>query len=150
MVKRPESYMGVMCFVWRHRLAVSFILVLVVCDGYATDGAQPLGKVYPRGNHWAVGHLMGKKSTDELLSPDEPDSNDERSLLLRLLQKLVREQVVPESARESSRENDALQLLQRVLVKGRHWEEERERERQLKLVEDLILQAVSMKDDNTR
>ncbi|XP_004409879.1 gastrin-releasing peptide isoform X2 [Eumetopias jubatus] len=24
-----------------------------------------LDKMYPRGNHWAVGHLMGKKSTGE-------------------------------------------------------------------------------------
>nr|XP_033789438.1 gastrin-releasing peptide isoform X2 [Geotrypetes seraphini] len=25
-----------------------------------------LSRIYPRGSHWAVGHLMGKKSTDEL------------------------------------------------------------------------------------
>ncbi|XP_049638022.1 gastrin-releasing peptide-like [Suncus etruscus] len=29
-------------------------------------GGPALTKMYPRGNHWAVGHLMGKKSTGEL------------------------------------------------------------------------------------
>ncbi|XP_069736459.1 gastrin-releasing peptide [Phaenicophaeus curvirostris] len=30
------------------------------------DGSAALGKIYPRGSHWAVGHLMGKKSTGDL------------------------------------------------------------------------------------
>ncbi|XP_053910576.1 gastrin-releasing peptide isoform X2 [Cuculus canorus] len=29
------------------------------------DGSAALGKLYPRGSHWAVGHLMGKKSTGD-------------------------------------------------------------------------------------
>uniref|UniRef100_A0A8C3RRC6 Gastrin-releasing peptide n=1 Tax=Chelydra serpentina TaxID=8475 RepID=A0A8C3RRC6_CHESE len=28
-------------------------------------GASALAKIYPRGSHWAVGHLMGKKSTGD-------------------------------------------------------------------------------------
>ncbi|KAM3599252.1 uncharacterized protein V6R79_002519 [Siganus canaliculatus] len=28
--------------------------------------AAVVGKMYPRGNHWAVGHLMGKKSIESL------------------------------------------------------------------------------------
>ncbi|XP_032632064.1 gastrin-releasing peptide [Chelonoidis abingdonii] len=31
----------------------------------ANGGATPLAKIYPRGSHWAVGHLMGKKSTGD-------------------------------------------------------------------------------------
>lgn len=46
--------MGVMCLVWRYRLVVSMILVVILCGVYASD-VQPIGKVYPRGNHWAVG-----------------------------------------------------------------------------------------------
>nr|XP_008522860.1 PREDICTED: gastrin-releasing peptide [Equus przewalskii] len=34
----------------------------------SAGGGTVLAKMYPRGNHWAVGHLMGKKSTGE--SPD--------------------------------------------------------------------------------
>ncbi|XP_035865984.1 LOW QUALITY PROTEIN: gastrin-releasing peptide [Phyllostomus discolor] len=48
------------------------LLVLVVCQaprGSAAPvpaaGETVLAKMYPRGNHWAVGHLMGKKSTAE-------------------------------------------------------------------------------------
>ncbi|XP_074876414.1 gastrin-releasing peptide [Buteo buteo] len=29
-------------------------------------GSPALTKIYPRGSHWAVGHLMGKKSTGDL------------------------------------------------------------------------------------
>ncbi|TRY98630.1 hypothetical protein DNTS_005881 [Danionella cerebrum] len=60
----PEADMSVMCLVWR--LLVSILVFVVLCDvlAMASDG-QPIGKVYPRGNHWAVGHLMGRKSTDE-------------------------------------------------------------------------------------
>ncbi|XP_029435322.1 gastrin-releasing peptide isoform X2 [Rhinatrema bivittatum] len=36
--------------------------------------AALLSKIYPRGSHWAVGHLMGKKSTDEL--PDVYEGAD--------------------------------------------------------------------------
>lgn len=50
--------MGVMCVVWRYRLAVSIILVLVLCDVHASDDAERGGKVYPRGNHWAVGEQI--------------------------------------------------------------------------------------------
>ncbi|KAM8984120.1 gastrin-releasing peptide [Ara ararauna] len=28
-------------------------------------GSPALSKIYPRGSHWAVGHLMGKKSTGD-------------------------------------------------------------------------------------
>ncbi|XP_008838256.1 gastrin-releasing peptide [Nannospalax galili] len=49
-----------------------FLLALVLCQvppGPAAPvpagGGTVLAKMYPRGNHWAVGHLMGKKSTDE-------------------------------------------------------------------------------------
>ncbi|XP_062933618.1 gastrin-releasing peptide isoform X2 [Cynocephalus volans] len=48
------------------------LLALVLCQaprGPATPvpagGGTVLAKMYPRGNHWAVGHLMGKKSTGE-------------------------------------------------------------------------------------
>ncbi|KAL1773406.1 gastrin-releasing peptide isoform X2 [Sigmodon hispidus] len=53
------------------------LLALVLCQaprGPAapvstnTGGGTVLAKMYPRGSHWAVGHLMGKKSTDEFPS----------------------------------------------------------------------------------
>ncbi|XP_069324040.1 gastrin-releasing peptide [Eulemur rufifrons] len=48
------------------------LLALVLCQAprgpavpVPVGGGTMLAKMYPRGNHWAVGHLMGKKSTGE-------------------------------------------------------------------------------------
>ncbi|XP_059398861.1 gastrin-releasing peptide-like isoform X1 [Carassius carassius] len=151
-----------MCLVWRYRLVVSIILV-VLCDVYASD-PQPIGKVYPRGNHWAVGHLMGKKSTDERVRPEDPEGNDDTSmtildqdqqlerhnkhLLLPVLHTLVRGRTAPESMLEGTEEIDAHKLLQRMLEERHHWEEVHERDRQVKLAEDVLLRALLMQDDN--
>ncbi|XP_056114194.1 gastrin-releasing peptide [Rhinichthys klamathensis goyatoka] len=150
--------MGVMCLVWRSRLVVSMILVVVLCGVYASD-AQPIGKVYPRGNHWAVGHLMGKKSTDEQVRPEESEGDDktfmttpDQDLLLERFNKhlyaLMRGQTGAESMQDGTEEIDASKLLQRMLTKRRQWEEDHERDRQVKLVEDFLLKALRMKDDN--
>ncbi|XP_004647970.1 gastrin-releasing peptide [Octodon degus] len=60
------------------------LLALVLCQaplGPATPvpvgGGTVLAKMYPRGNHWAVGHLMGKKSTGESPPVLEGDSLQE-------------------------------------------------------------------------
>uniref|UniRef100_A0A673L8P6 Gastrin-releasing peptide n=2 Tax=Sinocyclocheilus rhinocerous TaxID=307959 RepID=A0A673L8P6_9TELE len=155
--------MSVMCLVWRYRLVVSITLVIVLGDVYASD-AQPIGKVYPRGNHWAVGHLMGKKSTDEQVRPEDPEDNAETSmttldqdqqlerynkhLLLPLLHTLMRGRMAPESMLEGTEEIDTHKLLQRMLEERRQWEEVHERDRQVKLAEDVLLRALLMQDDN--
>ncbi|XP_069482641.1 gastrin-releasing peptide [Ambystoma mexicanum] len=56
-------------------LLSALLLALLLCRvpcGLAAPALQPqsqeagtLSKIYPRGSHWAVGHLMGKKSTGE-------------------------------------------------------------------------------------
>ncbi|XP_067278877.1 gastrin-releasing peptide [Pseudorasbora parva] len=154
--------MGVMSLVWRYRLVASMILLVVLCDVYASD-AQPIGKVYPRGNHWAVGHLMGKKSTDEQVRQEELEGDGEPSmmtpdqdlqlerfnkhLLPPLLYALMRGRTGVESMQEGTEEIDAPKLLQRMLTK-RRWEEDHKRGRQVKLVEDILLKALRMMDDN--
>ncbi|XP_004579723.3 gastrin-releasing peptide [Ochotona princeps] len=57
------------------------LLALVLCQAprgaaapVSAGGGTVLAKMYPRGNHWAVGHLMGKKSTGELPYTAEGDS----------------------------------------------------------------------------
>ncbi|XP_047426205.1 gastrin-releasing peptide [Mugil cephalus] len=48
---------------------VFIILAAVPCMLHCLESpAAVVGKMYPRGNHWAVGHLMGKKSIE---SPPE-------------------------------------------------------------------------------
>uniref|UniRef100_A0A8C2A9C9 Gastrin-releasing peptide n=1 Tax=Cyprinus carpio TaxID=7962 RepID=A0A8C2A9C9_CYPCA len=153
--------MSVMCLVWRYRLVASIVLLAVLCDVYASD-AQPIGKVYPRGNHWAVGHLMGKKSTDEQVRPEDPEGGVETSmttgdqdqqlerynkhLLLPLLHVLMRGRMAPEL--KGTEEIDAQKLLQHMLEERLQWEEGHERDRQVKLAEDFLLRALLMQDDN--
>ncbi|KAL4692359.1 gastrin-releasing peptide [Rhinopithecus roxellana] len=57
------------------------LLALVLCQAprgravpLPAGGGTVLTKMYPRGNHWAVGHLMGKKSTGESSSVSERGS----------------------------------------------------------------------------
>uniref|UniRef100_M3YYG7 Gastrin-releasing peptide n=1 Tax=Mustela putorius furo TaxID=9669 RepID=M3YYG7_MUSPF len=61
------------------------LLALVLCQAPRGPAAPvPAGagtvldKMYPRGNHWAVGHLMGKKSTGESPSVDEGGSLEQQ------------------------------------------------------------------------
>ncbi|XP_052598315.1 gastrin-releasing peptide isoform X1 [Peromyscus californicus insignis] len=60
------------------------LLALVLCQAprgpaapvsAGTGGGTVLAKMYPRGSHWAVGHLMGKKSTDEFPSLYESEGD---------------------------------------------------------------------------
>ncbi|XP_075049843.1 gastrin-releasing peptide [Mixophyes fleayi] len=63
---------GVLVF-WRYRTLFSLILctlILFKVHSQAAPSQQhtetaPASKIYPRGSHWAVGHLMGKKSIEE-------------------------------------------------------------------------------------
>ncbi|KAM4841006.1 gastrin-releasing peptide [Thomomys bottae] len=74
------------------RLELALVLLaLVLCQAPRGPGAPvpggggtPLAKVYPRGNHWAVGHLMGKKSTGE--SPDILEGDSLKQQLQKYIQ----------------------------------------------------------------
>ncbi|XP_011804756.1 PREDICTED: gastrin-releasing peptide isoform X1 [Colobus angolensis palliatus] len=66
------------------------LLALVLCQAprgravpLPAGGGTVLTKMYPRGNHWAVGHLMGKKSTGE-------SSVSERGSLKQQLREYIR------------------------------------------------------------
>uniref|UniRef100_A0A5F8G8N5 Gastrin-releasing peptide n=1 Tax=Monodelphis domestica TaxID=13616 RepID=A0A5F8G8N5_MONDO len=78
------------------------LLVLVLSEAprgaaapvQSIDLGDPMAKIYPRGNHWAVGHLMGKKSAGDFpfayegrdkiaLSPVIPDSSKQLSEYLQ-------------------------------------------------------------------
>nr|P29007.1 RecName: Full=Gastrin-releasing peptide; Short=GRP-29; Contains: RecName: Full=Neuromedin-C; AltName: Full=GRP-10; Contains: RecName: Full=C-terminal extension peptide; Short=CTEP; Flags: Precursor [Bombina orientalis]AAA51409.1 gastrin-releasing peptide [Bombina orientalis] len=65
---------GVLLF-WKYRALFFLVLCsLVLCKVHLSQAsptsqqhndAASLSKIYPRGSHWAVGHLMGKKSIEE-------------------------------------------------------------------------------------
>ncbi|XP_008324282.1 gastrin-releasing peptide [Cynoglossus semilaevis] len=66
------------CCPWTGRAVWPLFLFLVslpcVFHCSQSQGAV-VGKMYLRGNHWAVGHLMGKKSTEGLLREIHRDSD---------------------------------------------------------------------------
>ncbi|KAM7368875.1 hypothetical protein PAMP_013180 [Pampus punctatissimus] len=65
-----------LCYSWTCRPVwpVFMILAALPCMLHCSESpAAVVGKMYPRGNHWAVGHLMGKKSIESL--PELQDTN---------------------------------------------------------------------------
>uniref|UniRef100_UPI00398F2B94 gastrin-releasing peptide n=1 Tax=Pristiophorus japonicus TaxID=55135 RepID=UPI00398F2B94 len=65
--------MGAEFILWKHRLLFSLIVLSITSSKVHYGLAAPvqnqdnLSKMFPRGSHWAVGHLMGKKSIDDAL-----------------------------------------------------------------------------------
>ncbi|XP_062898118.1 gastrin-releasing peptide [Mobula hypostoma] len=65
--------MGSELIFWKHRLLLSLIVFSITSSKVHYGLAAPvqnqggLSKIFPRGSHWAVGHLMGKKSIDDTL-----------------------------------------------------------------------------------
>ncbi|XP_056147167.1 gastrin-releasing peptide [Lampris incognitus] len=57
------------CSSWTFRPVLPVVVVIVAllsCTARCTESPAAAGSLYPRGNHWAVGHLMGKKSIEGL------------------------------------------------------------------------------------
>ncbi|XP_069778855.1 gastrin-releasing peptide-like isoform X2 [Narcine bancroftii] len=67
--------MGSELTLWKPRLFFSLIVFSIASSKVHYGLAAPvqnqnqgdLSKMFPRGSHWAVGHLMGKKSIDDTL-----------------------------------------------------------------------------------
>ncbi|XP_068430262.1 gastrin-releasing peptide [Clinocottus analis] len=102
--------------------------------------AAVVGKMYPRGNHWAVGHLMGKKSVESSPEPrrtnpdgDDLAPSDRAEVTGRLLEALMQH--------KSQRQR-------KPAPAGRlhgGWRQE-ERDKYLREVSDLILLALKLRD----
>ncbi|KAJ8338967.1 hypothetical protein SKAU_G00357530 [Synaphobranchus kaupii] len=84
--------MGTEFLVWKYRPALLVtVLFFAVYNVHLTstdNNVAPVGKLYPKGNHWAVGHLMGKKDTGsvERVGYQRPQSPAEDVQLDRYLQ----------------------------------------------------------------
>ncbi|XP_006789126.1 gastrin-releasing peptide [Neolamprologus brichardi] len=121
---------------------VLIILATVPCILNCSESpAAVVGKMYPRGNHWAVGHLMGKKSIEE-----EQEVNPDRDYLTalkpaRLTQHLMQALMQPENPNQMMPQT-ADRLLQR------QWREE-DRENYLAEMSDLLLLALKLQDSDS-
>ncbi|XP_066502607.1 gastrin-releasing peptide [Hoplias malabaricus] len=147
-----------MCVAWRRRLAVPVfaVLVFIVCDAQVEQETQLTKYIYPRQNHWAVGHLMGKKSIDEMQSSEEGDGvselyltvaeSEEHSQPSGFLQALITALAGPKSERERDRERarDTSLRQQRALEQRKLLEEQLQREREQ--TAKILLLALNMRD----
>ncbi|XP_037548324.1 gastrin-releasing peptide [Nematolebias whitei] len=62
-----------LCSSWTCRPLWPLLIFLAASPGFSLCSEAPaaaVGKMYARGHHWAVGHLMGKKSIENLQEPN--------------------------------------------------------------------------------
>ncbi|XP_078142246.1 gastrin-releasing peptide [Centroberyx gerrardi] len=147
------------CYSWTYRpvLPVVIILATITCMVHCSESAAAAGgKMYPRGNHWAVGHLMGKKSIESL--PGLHDSNHDSDYPTplergdkvlgqyerppKLVQDFFRALVHHKSQRQISYTANRLRLLRSG------WREE-DRDKYLREMSDLLLLALSLQDNGS-
>ncbi|XP_076027910.1 gastrin-releasing peptide [Genypterus blacodes] len=55
-----------------------FVILVTICLVHCSESPAAFGKLHQRGSQWAVGHLMGKKSIENLpaLQDTNQDSDD--------------------------------------------------------------------------
>ncbi|XP_055720238.1 gastrin-releasing peptide [Salvelinus fontinalis] len=154
--------MGDLCHAWTYKpsLSIAIILVSISCLVHCSENAGAIGKVFPRGNHWAVGHLMGKKSLDSLSGSEDSSNRDnipssEEDRLLdryvqpsKLVQGFIRTLGGLENKRQSQTQRQGQEhVLSRMgVLKTTKWEET-DRHRYLKQLTDLIRLAFNMKEN---
>ncbi|XP_021478280.2 gastrin-releasing peptide isoform X2 [Oncorhynchus mykiss] len=154
--------MGDLCYAWTYKpfLSIAIILVSILFMAHCSENTGAIGKVFPRGNHWAVGHLMGKKSLDSLSGSEDSSNRDnipsseEDTLLDRYVQpsKLVQGFIRTLWGLENKRQNQTQRqgqehVLSRMgVLKTTKWEET-DRHRYLKQLTDLIRLAFNMKEN---
>ncbi|XP_041816840.1 gastrin-releasing peptide [Chelmon rostratus] len=141
-----------MCCSWTCRPVwpVFLILASIPCMLHCSEGpAAAAGKMYPRGNHWAVGHLMGKKSIENLpelqgrrsdyLTPSETAGATKLDQYERLMeapmQQTNQKQMMPQTA-------DSLLSLRSG------WREE-DRDKYLREMSDLLLLALKLQEHDS-
>ncbi|XP_013994369.1 gastrin-releasing peptide [Salmo salar] len=155
--------MGDLCHAWTYKpsLSIAIILVSIASMAHCSENAGAIGKVFPRGNHWAVGHLMGKKSLDSLSGSEDSSnmdnipSSEEDKLLDRYVQpsKLVQDFIRILGGLENKRQSQTQRqgqehVLSRMgVLKTTKWEET-DRHRYLKQLTDLIRLAFNMKENS--
>ncbi|XP_021175395.2 gastrin-releasing peptide [Fundulus heteroclitus] len=102
--------------------------------------ALVVGKMYPRGNHWAVGHLMGKKSIKSL--PEERQVNLDYLMLSQSDRIFDQDQTVEGFSQKNQGQTIPLRLLhnrRREDNRGKH----------LKEMSDLLLLALRLQDNES-
>ncbi|XP_071321609.1 gastrin-releasing peptide isoform X1 [Trachinotus anak] len=131
---------------------VLMILAAAPCVVHCSESpAAAAGKMYPRGNHWAVGHLMGKKSIESLeevqetnpdsdyLTPPEAAGVTELDRYERLMEALVQQKNLKQTKPQTA---------DRLLRLRSGWREE-DRDKYLREMSDLLLLALKLQGNDS-
>ncbi|XP_059214477.1 gastrin-releasing peptide [Centropristis striata] len=133
------------CYSWTCRPVWPLFIIMATIPCMLNCSESPaavVGKMYPRGNHWAVGHLMGKKSIESLpeLQEMNHDSDSETAVVTEwlveaLMQKKNQKQTMPQTA-------------DRLLRLHSGWREE-DRDKYLREMSNLLLLALKLRDNDS-
>ncbi|XP_049459774.1 gastrin-releasing peptide [Epinephelus fuscoguttatus] len=137
------------CFSWTCRLVWPLFIMLatVPCMMYCSDvSAAAVGKMYPRGNHWAVGHLMGKKSIES--QPELQETNHDSDYLTSSETAGVTERLIEALMQQKSQKQTVPQTADRLLRLYSRWREE-DRDKYLREMSDLLLLALKLQDNDS-
>ncbi|XP_034079985.1 gastrin-releasing peptide [Gymnodraco acuticeps] len=129
------------CYSWTCRPMWPLFIILATMPCMLHSSESPpaaVGKMYPRGNHWAVGHLMGKKSIEPL-----QESEGERVYLSPSEAAGVTERLL-EALMQQKEQKPADRLL--LLHSG--WRQE-ERDKYLREMSNLLLLALKLRDNGS-
>ncbi|KAM9841908.1 gastrin-releasing peptide [Aulostomus maculatus] len=131
-----------LCSSWMCRPVWPLLLLLLVVTASVLHGSEspaPVGKIFPRGKHWAVGHLMGKKSIQsqdsDFLTSQEAAAVSELQPYRRLMEALMQ------------RGNQKLTTPTAAETLANGWREE-DRDKYLREMSDLVLLAMKQQDSN--
>ncbi|XP_067107183.1 gastrin-releasing peptide [Osmerus mordax] len=138
--------MGEIGHPWIYKPSSSMVVILlsITCVMQCSENPATIENVYPRGNHWAVGHLMGKKSLDGLSGAEERAQASDHVRL-------------PEENKRPSRLYGSLLLgqeaqrqppLRLALFRSRQ-QEQQERDVFIQQLESLLLQVLNTKENSS-
>lgn len=136
--------MNICLWTVRPVMPLFIILATLSCFLHCSESPVPVvGKMYPRGNHWAVGHLMGKKSIDSFAALQHTDSDylrdarTEESTQLRRYARLVQRKAPAQMTAPSAH---------RLALLRSRWRQE-DRDKYLREMIDLLLLALELQEN---
>ncbi|XP_075961531.1 gastrin-releasing peptide [Anarhichas minor] len=123
------------------------ILAAIPCMLHCSESpAAVVGKMYPRGNHWAVGHLMGKKSIESL--PVLQETNHDSDYLPPSETSGVTERLMEAAMQQKNQKQTMPQTADRLLRLHSGWRGE-DRDKYLREMSDLLLLALKLRDNDS-
>nr|XP_019937993.1 PREDICTED: gastrin-releasing peptide [Paralichthys olivaceus]XP_019937994.1 PREDICTED: gastrin-releasing peptide [Paralichthys olivaceus] len=130
------------------------VIILATLPGCSVQSSESpaavVGKMYPRGNHWAVGHLMGKKSIESLPADVQgTNPNSDHLLPSDTVPELDRFEPLMEALTQQKNQNQMKpQTTDRLLRLHIGWREE-DRDKYLRELSDLLLLALKLRGNDS-